>query len=347
MAQAIVLPQFGQRMEEGTILRFAVNEGEKVKKGDVVFEIETEKTTLEVESSAEGFVKKILVEVGQIVPVNTAIMILGAKEEKVSDKLIDSLREDVERRLSEGRSGVSVGADVDELDLGESAYGLGVKIPVSGEQAFAAEKMLKSKREIPCFYLNTSVDVGRVLELCNAMGERTGVKVSIEDFIIRAVALGLLKFPIMTAGLSGEFIYFADKISVGLVVGTERDSVAVLIEDADDNSVAEIACCREALIASGSDEFSFDNLATACITVSSMGSGGVDLFVPVVVPGQCSILGMGRVKESCVPVGCDFIMRKSVNLSLSVDHRIANGAEAAQFLNFVKSTLEDADSLVL
>jgi len=347
MVETIVLPQFGQTMEEGSILKFLVNEGDRVDKGDVVFEVETEKTTLEVESPAEGFVKKILVEAGQTIAVNTAVMVLGAKDEKVSDKLIDSLREEIERGLSEGRAGITGREEVDELDLAESVFGLGVKIPVSGAQTLAAEKALESKREIPCFYLNTSVDISRVLGLCNEANERTGVKVSIEDFVIWAVALGLVKFPIMTGQLTNGHICLAERVCVALVQETEGYPAAVVIEDAIDKSVEQIACCREELISNGSGEFSFDNLATASITISSMASGGVDLFVPVVIPGQCGILGVGRVKESCVPVEGDFIIRKSVNLALSVDHRIANGVEAAQFLDFVKSTLEDADSLVL
>lgn len=347
MAEAIVLPQFGQSMERGTVVRFAVNEGGRVDKGEVIFEVETEKTTLEVESPTEGFVKKILVGVGQTIAVNTVVMVLGAKEEKVSDKLIYSLREDVKRGLSEGRAGVFVRADVAELGLSESAYGLGVKIPISEVQAIAAEKALESKREIPCFYLNTRVDIGRVLELCVMASERTGAEMCIEDFVIRAVALGLVQFPVMSGQLSGGFICLADKIGIGLVVGTERGPVGIVIEEASDKSVEEIACCRKELMADDSGEFSFGNLATACITVSSLGPGGVDLFVPVVIPGQCSVLGVGRVKKSCVPVEGDFIIRKSVNLALSVDHRVANGAEAAQFLDFVKRTIENTDSLVL
>jgi pyruvate dehydrogenase E2 component (dihydrolipoamide acetyltransferase) len=346
MAEAIVLPQLGQKMEEATVLSFAVNEGEHVSKGDVVFEVETEKTTLEVESPAEGFVKKILVEVEQIIAVNTMVMVVGAKEEKVSDKIIDSLRKDVERGLLEGRARVTVRGDVDKLDLAEAAFGLGVKIPVNGAQALAAEKALESKREIPCFYLNTSTDVGRVLELCAELSERAGTEVCIEDFIVRAVALGVAEYPVMSGQLSEGFICLADKLCVGLVVGTERGPTGIVIEGADERSVEETARCRGELVAEGGGEFWFENLASACITVSSMGEGGVDLFVPIVMPGQCSILGVGGVKDLCVPVDGDFVIRKSLNLALSVDHRIANGAEAAEFLDYVKKRLGDADSLV-
>lgn len=342
MAEAIVLPQLGHKMEEATVVSFAVSEGEHVSKGEVVFEVETEKTTLEVESPADGFVKKILVAAGQTIAINTTVMVLGDKDEEVSDKVISSLREGVVRGLpKEGGE-----ADVEELDLAEFAYGLGVKIAVSGEQSLAAEKALESKREIPCFYLNTSVDVGRILELCGALNKKGGAEVCIEDFIVRAAAFGVQQYPVMSGQLSDGFICVADKVNVGLIMEAGNGPAGILVEGAAENSIEETAFCRSKLSAESNGKGLYDNLSRACITVSSMGEGGVDLFVPVVIPGQCSILGVGRVKDLCVPVDGDFVIRKSLNLTLSVDHRIANGAEAAQFLDFVKGLLEDADNLV-
>ena len=346
MAEAILLPQFGHKMEEATIVSFAVNEGEHVSKGDIVFEVETEKTTVEVESPVEGFVKKILVEIGQTIAVNTAVMVLGGREEKISDKVIDSLTEGVSRGPSGVGTGIAVGGDVEELDLTESVCGLGVKIPVSGAQSLAAEKALESKREIPCFYLNTSVDISRALELCATLSEKSGTEVCIEDLIVLVVALGVVQYPVMGGRLSEDFICLADKVNIGLIMETGTDSVGMVIEEAGERSVEDTARCRGELMAKSTGDRLYDNFADACITVSSIGQGGVDLFVPVVIPGQCSILGVGGIKELCVPVDGDFVIMKSLNLALSVDHRIANGADAAQFLAFVKGMLENADSLI-
>jgi pyruvate dehydrogenase E2 component (dihydrolipoamide acetyltransferase) len=93
MAKEVRLPQLGQTMEEGTIITALVKEGDKVDKGDVIFEIETDKATLEMESPASGFVKKILIDIGATVPVNTPILILGEKDEEVGQDFIDSLQD--------------------------------------------------------------------------------------------------------------------------------------------------------------------------------------------------------------------------------------------------------------
>ena len=92
MAREIRLPQFGQTMEEGTIVNCPVKVGDEVRRGDCVFEIETDKTTLEMESPADGFVKYILVEVGQTLPVGEPLLVLGGKNEQVPQRFLDSLK---------------------------------------------------------------------------------------------------------------------------------------------------------------------------------------------------------------------------------------------------------------
>jgi pyruvate dehydrogenase E2 component (dihydrolipoamide acetyltransferase) len=87
-------------------------------------------------------------------------------------------------------------------------------------------------------------------------------------------------------------------------------------------------------------------LEGACITVSNLGAFGVDSFIPIVIPGQCSVLGVGQITDTCVPDNGDIAVRKLMNLTLSVDHRVANGTYAAQFLDFVRKLLEDTSRFV-
>ena len=81
-----------------------------------------------------------------------------------------------------------------------------------------------------------------------------------------------------------------------------------------------------------------------CITVSNLGAFGIDNFIPIVVPGQCSILGIGRITDTCVPDDGNISVRKLMNMTLSVDHKVTNGAYAAQFLDFVRKMLEDTSA---
>ena len=83
------------------------------------------------------------------------------------------------------------------------------------------------------------------------------------------------------------------------------------------------------------------DLEGGCITVSNLGGLGIDAFIPIVVPGQCSILGIGRITDTAVPVDGKILVRKLMSMILSVDHKVANGAYAAQFLDVVKKSLEE------
>ncbi|MFH1616854.1 MAG: dihydrolipoamide acetyltransferase family protein [Planctomycetota bacterium] len=403
MAKEIRLPQLGQTMEEGTIVSCRVNVGNKIKKGDVIFEIETDKATLEMESPLAGFVKSILVEVGQTVPINTPLIIVGSENEQVEQSCIDSLKSSAaaavepeapaEAAVSEmpaagpvtqadnqqGRifssprakmTAEKLGVDLAEVSgsgpsgrileadvvaakdtavapaAPEPDYKLGEKVAVTKIQKIVAERMLQSKREIPCFYLNVKADVTGLVELRAKMNRKSQTKVAFNDFIIRAMAFALRQYPVMTGRLEGSFIETASTINVGFAVAVPDGLVAPVVKDVLNKSVVEIATRTKALIEKArSGRITPTDLAGACITLSNLGAFGIESFIPIVVPGQCSILGVGGITDTCVPSQGDLLVRKIMNLTLSVDHRIANGAYAAQFLDYLRRLLEDAPAL--
>jgi pyruvate dehydrogenase E2 component (dihydrolipoamide acetyltransferase) len=353
MAKEIRLPQFGQTMEEGTIVNCPVKVGDEVRRGDCVFEIETDKTTLEMESPADGFVKYILVEVGQTIPVGEPLLVLGGKDEQVPQRFLDLLKTAVAAKPARqpvGASAVAAGtADVKaEVEVGEI-------IPLTKKQKLTADRMLKSKRELPCFYLTVKADVTDLVELrikLNKTGSLSGVasaktdtKISYNDFIIRAVAIGLQKFPIMTGQLAGNAIKLPDTINIGLAVSTPGGLVVPVVKDAHKKNVKQIAADSAALIEKARNEkLLLTDLEGACITISNLGALGINSFVPIVIPGQCSILGIGRITDTCVPDNGSVSIRKLMSMTLSVDHKIANGAYAAQFLDFTRKLLEDTSN---
>jgi pyruvate dehydrogenase E2 component (dihydrolipoamide acetyltransferase) len=107
-------------------------------------------------------------------------------------------------------------------------------------------------------------------------------------------------------------------------------------------SVTEIANDTTALIEKArSNKLSPADLEGGCITISNLGSFGVESFIPIVVPGQCSILGIGRITDTCEPDNGGIVIRKMMSMTLSADHRIVNGAYASRFLDFVRKTLQD------
>jgi len=405
MAKEIRLPQLGQTMEEGTIVNCLIKVGDEVKKGDVIFEIETDKATLEMESPADGFVKHILVEVDETLTVGAPILVLGEEDEEVPQSFIDSLKagapsapqqaapveqappaEPTEaepqptatagrvmaspraKKLA-GELGVDLTAipgtgpagkiteqDVKQaadskpakpakLPVAEAEIKLGATVPLNRLQKITAEKMLKSKREIPCFYLTVKADVTNLVELRTKLNQTGDVKISYNDFIIKAIATGLEKYPIMTGQLDGQAIKLASGIHIGLAISVPDGLVAPILKDMDKKDVKQIARDSQTLVERArSNKLAPTDLEGGCITVTNLGAAGIDSFIPIVVPGQCSILGIGQITDTCVPDNGNILVRKLMNMTLSVDHKVANGAYAAQFLDFVRKLLEDTST---
>jgi pyruvate dehydrogenase E2 component (dihydrolipoamide acetyltransferase) len=408
MAKEVRLPQLGQTMEEGTIVNCLVSVGDKVKKGDVIFEIETDKATLEMESPAEGFVKHILAKVDDTLPIGAPVLVLGAEDEDVPQSFVDSLTgaapapaeiapasqaapvaepaiAEPEPAKPAGRimasprakklasdlgvdlakvTGTGPGGKITEQDVQKAAavkpsepsapaapaaeIKAGQTIPLNRLQRITAEKMLKSKREIPCFYLTVKADVTDLVELRTKLNETGDVKLSYNDFLLKAVATGLEKFPIMTGQLAGEQIKLADSIGIGLAISVTDGLVAPIVKDVNKKDVRQIASDSQALIdRARSNKLAPTDVEGGCITVSNLGAFGIDNFIPIVVPGQCSILGIGQITDTCVPDNGNILVRKLMNMTLSVDHKVANGAYAAKFLDFVRKLLEDTSTFGL
>jgi pyruvate dehydrogenase E2 component (dihydrolipoamide acetyltransferase) len=334
-------------MEEGTIISCMVKVGDEVKKGDCVFEIETDKATLEMESPADGFVKHILAELDETLPVGAPLMVLGDKDEEVPQSFLDSLKAAPPAAPATEAAEKPATATVAPQGVPRTAAEakLGATIPVNRLQKLIAERMLKSKREIPCFYLTVKADVTDLVELRAKLNKTSDVKVSYNDFIIRAVATGVEKFPIMTGQLEGDIIKLADTINIGLAVSAPKGLIAPVVKDAHKKDVKQIATTTKALIEKAQNEkLLLTDLEGACITVSNLGVFGIESFIPIVIPGQCSILGVGRITDACVPDNDSFAVRKLMSLTLSVDHKVADGAYASQFLDLVRKLLEDTST---
>lgn len=349
MAEQIRLPKLGESMKEGLVLKILVRIDDKVKAGDSVFEVETNKATFELESPVDGFVKKILVSEDQTVQLHTAMMLIGAEDEQITQDYIDSLKSGAGSAKTVPEPAAE-DKDVSSLRGGvvlKQARGFGEKIALSERQVSAGAAALQSKLRIPCFYLNTRADVTGLCELQAELNEAQDARILLDDLIIKAVGLGLKSFPVMRGQLGKDSILLAEKIDVSLAVEGFDEPIRVIIKDADSKGVSEIAACREKLVSRAKTSgLSDKDRQGGCITVINLGKFGINIFIPIVVPGQCSILGVGKIADSYVPVGKDIEVRKLLNLTLAVDHKVAGGAEAAQFLDFVKKMLENANDLV-
>jgi pyruvate dehydrogenase E2 component (dihydrolipoamide acetyltransferase) len=347
MAKEIKLPQLGRTMEEGTIVNCLVKIGQKVKKGDYLFEIETDKVVFEMESPAEGFVKTIISEQGQTLSVGETLLILGEENEKINiEKNVSKKTKTTVPTLKTPAEKITQ-ADINAATQGQTNYKLGQKVSLSRLAKITAEKMLQSKREIPCFYLNVTVDVTELIAFGEKMNNSADIKISFNDFLMKALSLGLKQWPIMTGRLEGDSILLADSIGIGLAITAKGGTVAAVVKDVDKKNLAQIAQYRTDFVKRAeSGKLIPDDIEGGCITISSLGELGIDSFIPIVVPGQCSILGEGRIADTCISQDGKTSVRKLVEMTLAVDHKVANGAEAAQFLSCVGKLLEDPQRLM-
>jgi pyruvate dehydrogenase E2 component (dihydrolipoamide acetyltransferase) len=357
----VKLPQLGETMEDGTIVSYMVNLGQMVKKGAPLFEVETDKAVLEVESPVEGFVKRIVVDPGAIVSVGELVLVLADKDEDIPDDSGLSTEThnsvDIPENLNtyEENELTASAAEIAESVVLESAVELkpGQTVPLNSFQKITARKMLQSKAEIPCFYLSANADVTDIKDLRDQLNEGGQAEVSCQDFVIFALAIGLAKFPLMTGRLDGDSIVLAETIDIGLAIEVSCGVVAPVLRNLGGKNLVQISADTNALTEKAkNNNLNPDELHGGCITLSNLGSYGVRSTTAIVIPGQCSILGLGRITDTCMPgngrsrdaEAPEIQVRKIMNMTLSIDHRIANGTYAGQFLDFVRKYLEDASN---
>jgi pyruvate dehydrogenase E2 component (dihydrolipoamide acetyltransferase) len=146
----------------------------------------------------------------------------------------------------------------------------------------------------------------------------------------------------MTGQIDGDIIRLRESINIGLAISVPDGLVAPVLKNVNKKDIKQISLDSKVLIDKArSNKLSPADLEGGCITVSNLGALGIDNFIPIVVPGQCSILGVGKITDTCIPDNGNILIRKLMNMTLSVDHKVANGAYAAQFLDFVHKLLED------
>jgi pyruvate dehydrogenase E2 component (dihydrolipoamide acetyltransferase) len=378
MAQEVRLPQLGKAMKQATIVNLKVGLNHSVAIGQILCELETDKATLEMESPLAGKIRHIFCGKDQNLPINAPLFIIGQEDEVLDTKFVDALQAEFDALLNssatESFDSEKIGLEMHQAhadilskirpatgplstiqDLPAEAHKIaaetlepGRKIPLSRWQRVIADKMLQSKRQIPCFYLNVRVDVTELSELRDKLNKTAPKKNNFNDFIMIALAKGMKHYPVMTGQLGHDCIILAETIDIGLAISTDNGLVAPMVRDVGGKTLSQVVEASSDLIARAKEnKLNADDLAGGCITISNLGGLGIDSFIPIAIPGQCSILGVGRIAETPTPSGKgDILIRKIMNLNLSVDHRIANGADAAQFLDFIKKLLEHPEELI-
>jgi pyruvate dehydrogenase E2 component (dihydrolipoamide acetyltransferase) len=223
-------------------------------------------------------------------------------------------------------------------------------IPLTRLRQIIAKRMTESKQTAPQFYVTAEVDMAAAMELRQQINtllpdER---KVSVNDLVVKATALALRAFPNLNASFAGDKVIRKGHVNVGIAVTVEGGLLTVVVKDTDQKSLAQIAAEAKAMAGRAREgKVQGADIEGSTFSTSNLGMYGVDNFIAIVNPPEAGILAFGAVRE--VPVVKDGALVPGVRMKVTVsaDHRVTDGAEAAQFLQAVKKNLEEPLRLVV
>lgn len=432
MAETVTMPKLGFDMAEGTLVRWVIREGEPVAKGAILAEIETDKATVEVESTYEGIIARHLVKEGDIVPVNTPIAIVAAPGEQVDleaapepaleaeaevvggkeeaapaaaapavvgdtseypgsvkasplarrmarDFKIDLravrgsgpggriTKQDIQAYLAAPKAAMpeisAVPAPAPEAapaikgvalpPLAQMAYGPAPAdevIPLNRLRAAIGRRMQEAKQQVPHFYVTHEYEMAAVMDLrkqANALLP-DDEKISVNDFILKAVALALRQYPNLNASLQGDQVVRHGQVNVGVAVAVEGGLLTVVNRDTDRKPLRQIASeVRTTVARAREGKVRPEDIEGSTFSVSNLGMFDVEHFIAIINPPEAAILAVGSVRE--VAVVKDGVVQPGLRMkaTISVDHRVSDGAEAAQFLQALALYLEEPLRLML
>jgi pyruvate dehydrogenase E2 component (dihydrolipoamide acetyltransferase) len=378
-------------MDEGRIVAWHKRVGDLVAAGDVLFEVETDKATMEVESPTAGTLRRILYPADVTAPVATVIaLITETADEVIPEGLIGaqppkpSLRDedppasgrapvargpsevqplvsspDTERVRSSPAArkraqelGIDIGSiagsgpggrvtleDVDTAAKTSTAAPSGEKRePLTRMRKAIAERMTRAIRDQPQFSISRDVDMTAANEARRAAGA------SYTDAIVAACAKALRDHPRLRSRIAEDALVTPEEINVGIAVALTDGLIVPVLRGADRMGLTELARARGELErAAQAGKLRADALTGGVITVSNLGTMGVDRFTAIVNPPEAAILAVGRVADRVVAKDGVPAVRPIATLTLSVDHRVADGATAALYLSAVAERLERAD----
>ena len=223
-------------------------------------------------------------------------------------------------------------------------------VPLSRVQSIIARRLTESKQTIPHFYVSSEVDMTDLMAMrqtFNASAGEDGVKVTVNDLIVKASALALEKFPEVNSSIQGDQFIRHKQINVGIAVDVPGALVVPVIRDANIKGVRSIAREARALIEKArANKLAPADLEGGTFSVSNLGMMDASSFIAVINPPHAAILAIAAAREQFVPIDGQPVIRDLMTITLSADHRIIYGATVARFLQEVKRLLQTPYSLL-
>jgi pyruvate dehydrogenase E2 component (dihydrolipoamide acetyltransferase) len=421
MAKDILMPMLSPSMTEGTLVRWIKKEGDAVKSGDVLAEVETDKATMDLEAFDAGILRKILVQDGEKVAVNAKVGIIGTKDEKIDEsapaapksaapakeeappvskeeppaaapapakaaappipvatggrlkasplarKIAQEKQVDLASLSGSGPGGRIVKSDVLNAPVnGRGSSGGGSSLvprgPIAPEgrqklstmRSVIAKRLLESKTQIPHFYLEIEIDAKPMLELRAQLNETLGklkppVKLSLNDFVLKAAAEAVRRVPAVNASFDGDAIKQHPEVQLSFAVAIAEGLITPIVREAQNKSLIQISGEAKGLAAKAKEgKLKPEEFQGGTFTVSNLGMLGIDSFYAIINPPQAAILAVGNiVKKPVVGPNDEIVVGHRQSLTLSCDHRVVDGAVGAAYLKELRELLEKPALLLL
>jgi pyruvate dehydrogenase E2 component (dihydrolipoamide acetyltransferase) len=427
MAKDILMPLLSPSMTEGRLVKWLKKEGDAVKSGDVLAEVETDKATMDLEAFDSGILRKILVTEGDSVPINSRIGIIGTKDEQIDVSTLapapaaggaageavpaqatnpDPKAEAkgaasapvaakssaptpsasggrikasplakkfaVEKQVDLSRlTGTGPGGRIVKLDVlnapanghlssgGSSLYPSG---PIAKEgttklttmRSVIAKRLLESKTQIPHFYLEILIDAKPLLDLRAQLNDTLGklkppVKLSLNDFVLKAAAEAVRRVPGVNASFEGDSVRQFGDVQLSFAVAIAEGLITPIIREAQNKSLIQISAEAKSLAAKAKDgKLKPEEFQGGTFTVSNLGMLGIDSFSAIINPPQAAILAVGNiVKQPVVDANDNIVVGHRQSITLSCDHRVVDGAVGAAYLKEQRELLEKPALLLL
>jgi pyruvate dehydrogenase E2 component (dihydrolipoamide acetyltransferase) len=378
MAVSIVMPALEMAQETGKIISWLKKEGDSIAKGEPIAEIETDKVVLEIEATADGVLAGVKAAAGDVVPVGQTIAWIVAPGEqppvetasaapaartmteqprpakvvpssaekmevKVSPKarrMAQELGVDLSKISGTGPGGTISGEDVQRAaEAPKAAPQPAASAALSSIARLMAERTTQSWTTAPHFFLVREIDASGLI----AAREKHGKAITHTDLLVALVARALVKHPKMNASWTGNAIQLNPSVNISIAIAVKDGVVGAVIPNADTASLADISAKRQDLAERArAGRLHPPDVTGGTFTISNLGMFGVDAFSAIITPPQAAVLAVGRIADRVVPVNGQPAIRPILTMTLSSDHRVVDGAQAAAFLKDVAEALTSA-----
>ena len=224
------------------------------------------------------------------------------------------------------------------------------ELPLTRLRQAIARRMVESKTTVPQFYVTASINMALALALRKQINAALpeGEKVTVNDLIVKAAALALREFPKINASFAGDKLVLHNRIHVGSAVAVEGGLLTIVQKNTDLTPLAQIARDnREMVIRARSGKVKPEDVEGSTFTISNLGAFDVDHFIAIINPPEAAILAVGSAQDVPVVVNGELTVGKQMKATISADHRVTDGAEAAQFLQRFKQIMEEPIKLLI